>query len=70
MHMLAESLPPGVQHSRHAQLTIQAFGVASKPIQRAPYGLEQQPIDQLRMQLHPTIELMRQGEHHMMIGHR
>ena len=32
MHVLGESLTPGVQHGGHAQLTPQAFGVNRKPL--------------------------------------
>ena len=39
-------------------------------IQRSPYGLEQQSINQLWMELHPAMGLMRQCKHHVAIRYR
>ena len=53
--MLIEGLPPGVEHRRHAEHPIQALGITSKRLQRAPGGLEEESMDDLRVKLHPTV---------------
>ena len=68
--MLTKVLPPSVQCSRHAHLAIQPLRVLPEGPERSPDGLEQQPIDQLGMQLYPAIEMVWQGENDMEVPHR
>ena len=58
MHVLAQGLPPGVQHCRHAQLATEAFGIGAERVERGPHRLEKQRVDHLGMELHPGIECM------------
>ncbi len=68
--MLAEVLSPGMQHSSHAQVSIQSFWISCKGLERMPYNLEHLVINYLRVQLYPAIEFMWQGKHQVMIGDR
>jgi len=59
MHMPRQVLRPGVQHRAHAQLPAQALAVLAEGLTCLPARLEQQPVEQLGMQLHPSVELVR-----------
>ena len=68
--MAHQGLAPGVQHRRHPRLTVQALGVRAEGREGCPCRLEQQAIDHLGMDLHPTVEGCRQGEDQVVMGHR
>ena len=70
MDMPHQGLPPGVEHRRHAQLAVQAFGIRGEGAQGRPDRLEQQGVDLLGMDLHPAVEAIRQGEDQVVVGHR
>jgi hypothetical protein len=70
MHMAPQLLAPGVEHRGHTQLSAEPFGIRTEGLERGPNCLEQQPVDQLRVQLYPGIEIVRQGEHQVVVGHR
>ena len=59
-----------MEHGRHAQLTVQAFGIGTEGAQGRPHRLKQQVIDLLGMDLDPAVEDVREGEDQMVIGHR
>jgi hypothetical protein len=63
--MLAEVLAPGVQHRGHAQFAAEATAVLAEAAQGVPGDLEQLPMEQLGVQLHPAVQGVQQGEHHM-----
>jgi len=70
VHVTTQILPPGVQHRAHAQLPVQALRIGAERAHRRPHGFKQQRVHLARMHLHPAIEFVRQGEHHVVIGHR
>lgn len=70
MHMLTQVLSPGMHDRCHAELAAEALGVSSKGLQRLPGGPEQQLVDHLGMQLHPAVEIVRQGKDQMAVGNR
>ena len=65
-----QRLPPGVQHRRHPQLPVQAFGVGAEVRQGRPHRLEQQAIDHLGVDLDPAVEGVGQGEDQVMVCDR
>jgi hypothetical protein len=68
--MAHQRLPPGMQHRRHAHLPIETLGVRAEGAQGRPDGLEQQVVDLFGMDLDPTVQVVRQGEDQMVVGHR
>lgn len=70
VHMPAQVLVPGVQHRGHPQFPAQAFRILSERLERAPGRLKEQPVELLRMQLHPAVQAMRQGEDQVVVADR
>ena len=68
--MLAQGLAPGVQHCGHPELAAEAFGIGAEARERGPRRLEEQRVDHLGVEVYPRVEIMRQGDHQVMVGHR
>jgi len=68
--MAHQRLPPGMQHRRHPQLSVQALGVLTEGGQGRPHRLEQQGVDDLGVDLDPAVEGVGQGEDQVMVGDR
>jgi len=66
----AQVLTPGMKHGAHAQLTIQPLGIAARRSQCGPHCLKKQPLDHVRMQRYPSIQVVRQGKHDVEVAHR
>ena len=56
---------PSMKHHGDAEFAAEPAGIAAELEQGLRRGLEQQPVDEGRMALGDSIELMRQGEHDM-----
>ncbi len=68
--MAAEVLAPGMEDGDHAEVAVEPFGVVGERLEGRPDALKQQAVDHLGVQVDPRVELMRQGEHQVKIGHR
>ena len=71
MHMWVQPqlLPPCVQHTDHPGLRPKMFGVEAKLHHRLLGSLEQYVIELFRIRQAQSIQLFRQGEHHMEVRH-
>ena len=65
MDVLTQILPPSMKHHGDAELAAEPAGIAAELEQGLRRRLEQQPVDEGRMALGDSIELMGQGEHDM-----
>ena len=70
MQVLGEGLAPGVQHEGGGDLAAGPSRVAAELAQRGRCGGEQQFIDCARIALGERVELVRQGEDEVEVGHR
>ena len=59
--VLAESLAPGVQHRRHAELALKLAVASAVVIQAFPDTAKQAMVNDVGMALCPAVELMRQA---------
>jgi len=59
MNMATQVLPPSMEDSGHAQLSLQVFGSEAKLTERAPNRLEKATVDHIWMHLHPAVQGMR-----------
>ena len=70
MNVLAETLPPDVQCRGHAELALELTVTSAVVIEAFPDTAKQAMVNHFRMALCPTIQVMRQGKHQVVVGHR
>jgi hypothetical protein len=69
VRMKQQVLTPGVQDTQKTNLCSQMLRVAGDLKERGRAGLEQQAIEDFRIVLTEWIQLVRNGEYHMKVGH-
>ena len=70
VHVLGESLPPGVEHGGHAEVAPEVPRIAPEGHERGGRALKQQPIDQARVTLGERVEDVGQGEDDVEVRNR
>ena len=68
MGMMCKCLAPGVQHRHESQLRAKVLGVGCDTQQRLRGGAEQHAIDRLLVLQREGGELVREGEHGVVVG--
>jgi hypothetical protein len=69
VRVMGERLPPGMQHQRGGDIAPEPARVLAKLDQRFRSRGKQQPVDPSRVALGQRIDLVREREHQMEIGH-
>ena len=68
MDVLAEILPPSVEHHGDAEFAAEPPGIAAELEQGLRSGVEQQAVDESGIALGDGVELVRQGEYDVPVG--
>jgi len=68
VHMLRESLAPGVEHGGHAEVAAEVARIAAEPQERGGRRLKQPPIDQARVTLGQWVERVGEREDDVEVG--
>ena len=69
VNVLAETLPPGVQHCGHAKLALELAVTSTVIIEAFPDTAKQAMVNHFRVALDPAIQIMRQGKYQVIVGH-
>ena len=57
-------------HRGHPELAAEAFGIGAEARERGPHRLEEQRVDHLGVEVYPGVQVMRPGDHQVMVGDR
>src|SRR5215510_12058419 len=69
MGMVVQGLLPGMQHREEPDVGVQMARIASHCQEGFSYGLKEEMVEHLRVLERERTEGMREGKHHMDVGH-